>query len=243
MASVHKIKDMKFFKRFNDIGNDYVHTDKHIHTKWVDGQATILEIIQKAEELSLRQIAFTEHIRRDSVYFSGYLNEIQNVKGKSSLEILSGFEAKIMNFEGDIDIADEAMQRSEILIGSVHRFPIGRKLFSPREFTKSLCQEIELELSIAAIKKRTCNVLGHPGGMSLRAYNEFPLNSLEEIIKECVQNDVAFDFNSSYHLHVIKDLITLFRQHNPYISFGSDAHFLNQLGSWVKILEEQKIHV
>ena len=76
-----------------------------------------------------------------------------------------GFEAKVTDFMGNIDVTSEVVTKADIAIVSVHRYPLGNKLYDASEFQKKIAQEIELELSLSAIKKRGLNVLGHPAGM------------------------------------------------------------------------------
>ena len=230
---------MKYLKRFNDIDINYIHSDKHIHSSWTDGEGTVLQITERAEELGLNHIAITEHVREDSTYFSDYLDEIEDARKQRHVDILSGFEAKISNFSGDIDVSQYALGKADIKIASVHRFPMGRKLFYSKQFEKRICQEIELELSIQALKKGGFNILGHPGGMSLIAYSEFPLDYFEEIIVECVRCNVAFEVNSFYHMSVMEEFRPLLEENNPFVSIGSDAHEIDDIGSSINIFKEK----
>ena len=226
------------FKRFDSIDRDYICTDKHIHSAWTDGDGSVWQIAKKAKESGLVQIAIVDHIRTDSTYFVQYCEEIEEVNRRIDIDILVGFEAKIKNFQGDIDVSNNVIEKAQIKIASVHRFPIGRKLYQPKEFKKKICQEVELELSIATIKSKRCNVIGHPGGMSLITYNEFPLDFFEEIIIGCKNNNVAFELNTFYHHLVLRDLKTLLRKHNVLVSLGSDAHKIRNIGSSIKTLKK-----
>lgn len=227
----------RYFKRFNSINEDYALTDKHIHSKWSDGASSVLQILKEAERLKLTQIAITDHIRADSGYFPGYLKEIKNARKESDVEILAGFEAKIKNFDGDIDMSDRIAKMAQIKVASVHRFPLGRKLYEPCQFKTKTCQEIELELSVRAIKKRKIDVLGHPGGMSLLTYHDFPLKFFEEIIVECRKNNVAFELNSRYHSLILKGLKPLLKKYDVLVSLGSDAHDIKDIERSVNILK------
>jgi len=224
---------MKMFSRFNDIDRDFMRSDQHIHSVWGDGKANIRQIIDKAEQVGLKQIAITEHVRSESTYFNKYKREIARGSAKTPIRVLLGLEARIKNFSGDIDIPKELVKKVKIMIASVHRFPFGRKLFYPDQFSKKICQEIELELAAACINKGSCNVLGHPGGMSLRFHKEFPLSYFEEIIAACRKNGIAFELNSAYHLPVLAQLKTLLKKHNPLVSLGSDAHDIKDIGNWI----------
>jgi len=226
-----------YFKRFNSISLNYLYTDKHMHSTWTDGKGTVLQMAEKAKELGLKQIAFVDHVREDSAYFTQYCKEIKAVCKKINIDILAGCEMKIKNFQGDIDIPKDVMKNAELKVVSVHRFPLGRKLYQPNELNKRICQEVELELSIAAIRNKRFDVLGHPGGMSLMAYREFPLEFFEEIILECQKNDIVFELNSFYHVLVLKDLKTLLSRHNAFVSFGSDAHRIEEIEESINILK------
>jgi len=223
--------------RFNVFNSSDIYADLHIHSVWSDGANSIVEIVQEARAKHLKIIAITDHIRRESTYFPDYCTEIRKM-GSSNLQILAGFEAKIRDFEGNLDVSDEVLGMSDLRIGSVHRFPIGRKLLSPKELGKRICQEVELELSIAAIKRRQMDILGHPGGMSLKEFGEFPMKFFREIIVECLHNGIVFELNSTYHAGLFGDLRPMLQEHNPYVSFGSDAHTLEEIGKWSTILDK-----
>lgn len=228
---------MRFFERFNNITLDYTHTDKHIHSNWTDGKGSILQIAKKADETGLICIAITEHVRANSTYFSNYIDEIRQVNKKFRVKILTGLEARVCNFSGNIDVPRGALNKAQIKIASVHRFSMGNRLYYPEQFDKRICQEIELELSVSALKKRRFNVLGHPGGMSLGVYKEFPTSFFEEIIIQCKKNEIAFELNSRYHSPVLKYLKPLLKKHNPFVSIGSDAHRVQEVGKCVNILK------
>ena len=125
-------------------------------------------------------------------------------------------------------IAEDA----DIAIVSVHRYPMGRRLYNASEFKIEVAQELELELSLAALNKGGFNVLGHPGGMSLTYFKVFPNSFYEEIILTCKNNDIAFDFNGRYHRREIQVLYPLLRKYNPHVSIGTDAHIKNKMGLW-----------
>jgi putative hydrolase len=221
--------------RFNALGISDTYADLHIHSAWSDGANSIAEIVQEAKLKNLRAIAITDHVRRESTYFPDYCTEIREM-GSSDLPILIGFEAKIRDFQGDLDVSSEVRRMSDIQIGSVHRFPMGRKLLYPKDLGKRICQEVELELSIAAIRKQQMGILGHPGGMSLKEFGEFPMEFFHEIIAECSRNDIVFELSSTYHASIYGDLQPMLQEYNPYVSFGSDAHTLAEIGKWSSIL-------
>lgn len=227
----------RYFKKFNDIDGAYLLTDKHIHSQWSDGKATVQQIVERASEIGLGHIAITDHFRRSSGHFEEYRCQIRKIAQRSPVRILAGFEVKVADFKGAIDASSDQCKRAELRIASVHRFPIGRRMVDPDKFSEKQCQEIELELSVAALKKGRFDVLGHPGGMSMRTYGAFPAAFFEEIISECNKAGVAFDLSASYHRQTLNKLKPLLKKYNPFISLSSDAHCLEDVGSCAGMLE------
>jgi len=232
------MKSIDFFPRFNELNDHSLRVDFHIHSTWTDGKNTVPEIIEQAKKNNLHSIAITDHIRKESTYFDDYKKEINELNRTSNINVLVGFEAKISDFFGNIDVKPEVVNDADIAIVSVHRYPLGNKLYDASEFQQKIAQEIELELSLSALKHGGFNVLGHPGGMSLSHFKEFPVKFFEEIIIECLKNNIAFDLNGRYHIREIDILYPLLQKHNPHVSIGTDSHNINPMGKWNKQLGE-----
>lgn len=231
------MKPINFFPKFNALTPYDLNVDMHLHSTWTDGKNTVAEIAKKANDIGLHSISITDHIRKDSTYFNDYKKEINLLNEQDDLNIYVGFEAKVEDFIGNIDVKQECIKVADIVILSVHRYPLGRKLYHASDFKKDIAQEIELELALAALKKGGFNVLGHPGGMSLTHHKAFPKSFFEEIIIECKRNEIAFDFSGRYHGSEIDIIFPLLKKHNPYVSIGSDSHSISPMGEWRKILE------
>lgn len=226
------------FRHFNELTIADARSDFHIHSDYTDGKASIEAIIERAEELGLSAIAITDHIREDSDYFTRYAAEILAIRKRVKIPVFIGFEARIKNFQGEVDVSQSVATAADIRIGSVHRFSIGERLYDPGTFSKEAAQGLELEISLAGIAKKTFQVLGHPGGMSLKNFKEFPLEYFERIIIACKENDVVFELNSEYHQTVYSDLTAILRKHDPLVVFGSDAHVIEDIGRWPLLLKD-----
>lgn len=226
-------KKIKLLKNFNDIDAAYQKMDLHIHSDWTDGKDLVEAIVKQAESLNLNTIAITDHIRSTSTYFSKYMEKIQKVRTMTNLNILIGFETRIKNFQGELDVCPKVQNLADIRIASVHRFPFANKLFPASEFNKEIAQAIELELCLAALERGGFDILGHSGGMCLKQFGEFSLEYFEAIIKECKQNNIAFEINSSYHQNIYPQIKGLLGKHNPLVTFGSDAHDKKNIAKWL----------
>jgi len=187
-------------------------------------------MIEQANLNKMNMIAITDHIRKESDYFVEYIKEINEIRNRYHMKIYSGFEAKILDVYGNIDLPDVVSDMADIIIASVHRVPYMGKLRLPKELPFEELIDLELKLSLSAIKNsKKINVIGHSGGMSISTYGKFPEEYFEKIIYECTNNDIAFEFNYKYH-QVFEDVLKrMLIEYNPYVSVGSDAHEIEKI--------------
>jgi len=224
-------------KKFKDLSASDIRVDLHIHSSWTDGRQSVMQIAKIAGELNLSVIALTDHVRKNSDYCEDYDKEIKEVSKESGLEIITGFEAKVVNLNGDLDLPSYCRPTKHLIIGSVHSIPLGGKLVHPKDISTEELQNIELQFSLAIIRGGNADILGHAGGMSIANHRNFSLDYFEKIISSCARYGTVFELNSRYHCDYVKDIRKMLSKYNPYVSFGSDAHKASEIGTCVKIAE------
>lgn len=220
------------FHRFSELTRTNVNRDFQVHTNWTDGQGTIAEVLDRAREVGLAELAFTEHARASSDYYRDFFREIdEREELLPELAVYRGFEVKVLDESGTLDLTDEMREMSDIVLGSVHSFarPGGRFVAAADLGDAEAC-EIEFGLARAIIEGGRADVLSHAGGMCLRTFGHFPVEYLDQLIALAADRAVAFEINNSYHAGILKDLVPLLTRHDPPISIGSDAHRLDEIG-------------
>jgi len=232
------------FFRFNSIQSSQEPRDFHIHTNITDGTSSIEDYLKIAIQLGLKEIAFTEHVRKTSSWYPSFVDKVEQLREKNqdNIRIYYGIETKILNLDGDLDATDEMLDTAELILGSVHRFPescftdtINKLPMSPEQYA-----EIEFRLSCAIIDKSEAEILAHPGGMSIRKYNKpFPRKYLEGLMEHANRYNKVIEINSSYWGNFSLDMM-LFSLLNPYVSLGSDAHNFKELGSIIQFMNKQE---
>ncbi len=219
------------FVRFNELRPEHVNRDLQIHTTATDGQATIAEIISRAEVLELGEIAFTEHVRKESAYFQGFAAEVRESRKTTNVRVYVGIEAKVEDENGTLDASSGVLAESEIVLGSVHRFPtVDGKFLPAREFRYEEAARRELALAMALLKNAPIDVLSHPGGMCQAAFGEFPASYFEMLMQASLERGIAIEINTSYTRR-LDEFLTICRQVNPIVSVGSDVHKLSDLAT------------
>ena len=231
-------KKKQTFPRFRDLRWLDINCDLHVHTDRTDGKSDITVLMDSAVERGLKRIAFTEHARRDTRWFHEFACEVRaRQEGYPQLEVLVGCEVKAIDMQGGLDATDEILAESDIVLGSVHRFPNGRGEYI--DFS-TLSQEehaqIELELALGLLRAAPIDVLAHPGGMYCRRYSDFPSAMMREILEASLERGRAVEINTSY-LQDLSTFLKLCTEINPYVSIGSDAHQYEQLGECRELLQ------
>lgn len=97
----------------------------HLHTKYSDGLNSVEEMVECAVELGLKKICFTDHVRVDSEWVNDYYNTVAALGKQYSdkLTILCGVEAKLTDFEGNLDLPE--INNKIIKVAAIHRIPTG----------------------------------------------------------------------------------------------------------------------
>ena len=214
--------------------------DYHMHTNWTDGNNTSYEMYERASKLGLKSILFSEHARKSSEdWFYKFANEIRLLP-KLPCQALVGVEAKVIDFDGNIDSTDKIIGECDLVMASVHRFP-GEKNMEKmcNEISKHDAIKIELELSLSVLENDNVDILGHPFGMSLRRFGVIPnKDHFVEIVKKAAITGVAIEVNSHYHNNGW-EIINLCKDFGATISLGSNAHNVESVGNINKTLRRE----
>ena len=195
-----------------------IRRDFHIHGNYndhSDRNLTIKNAIEEAEKIGLECIAFTEHVRRSSEWINDYIKEIEEYKKKNKIEIIIGFEAKILS-DGNID-CNENIARKFFIIASFH--------------TAFQDKNKWLDLLKKTIENEHVDVIGHLG-----PENNFEIydHEIEEIGKLINENNKIVELNAKYRRPPEK-WIRIFLKKGVKFHLGSDAHSLNEIGRFESI--------
>lgn len=220
------------FVRFSQLTRENSNRDFQVHTALTDGEGTVQEVLDRARGVGLAELAFTEHARATSSYYPSFFSEIDNLAlGTSGLTVYRGFEVKVLDRSGALDMSPDMRAAADLVLASVHSFPAGNgKVAAASTFSKEEAYEIEFMLAAAAIERGQADVLSHAGGMCLRNFGSFPWRYLEELVTLAAKREMAFEINTSYHSDILDRLLPLLERHDPLVSVGSDVHRLEELG-------------
>ncbi|WP_313344440.1 PHP domain-containing protein [Sedimentibacter sp.] len=212
--------------------------DYHIHSTYSrrnHGKSTIEEIVERAVELNLKEIAITDHGPKHYLY--GIEEEripeakekvLQMRKKFPQIKILYGVEANILSYDGTTDISANVIKHCDIILCGYH---IGALFSSVKDalkftvknkFSTNMADENSKALA-NAMKKYNINILTHPG-------DKIPCN-IDIVAKAAEETETILEINNS-HGHLNAEEIKIASKYNVKFVINSDSHIKDNIGSY-----------
>jgi putative hydrolase len=206
-----------------DIELKYIHhlnlkEDYHVHCNYNDHSEpdlTIRNVVKRAEDLGLRTLAFTEHVRSTSSWIQDYLSEIDLFIKHQKIKIIAGFEAKILK-DGSIDCPKQYSNKY-LVIASFHNS------FNNKKIWMNALQK--------AIENPDVDIIGHLAPEPAFKVERNEIDLLASIIAD---KKKIVEINAKYH-RPPADWIHVFKSRGVKFQLGSDAHALRDVGQFDRI--------
>lgn len=212
--------------------------EAHIHTNWTDGKPTVAEAYERSVAVGLKAILYSEHCRKTSTDWFGKFAAQVRALPSSPCTAHVGAEVKVETLDGEIDTIPAISDQCDYIMASVHRFPTADGGATPfAEVDPAEAVEREFELSWAVLENPKVHILGHVFGMSYRRFNATPpADKIRALIERAARTGVAIEVNSHYHPNPM-EMITWCRELGARITFGSNAHQIDEIGQMVRTIE------
>ncbi len=203
--------------------------DTHTHTI-ASGHAynTIMEMVQAAAAKGLKAIAITDHTAgRNGTEIAGaalepYLRNYKVIPREIlGIRVLMGAEVNIFN-DGTLDTSEKGLRALDIVIASLHH-----------QCYEDAGIENNTEAVLKAISNPYVDILGHPDDSNM------PID-YEKVVAKAAETGVIMEVNeNSYRQPWLRKncrenalcYLELCRQMHVPVAIGSDAHFIDLVGS------------
>ncbi|PKM67601.1 MAG: phosphatase [Firmicutes bacterium HGW-Firmicutes-19] len=209
--------------------------DLHVHTiSSGHAYSTLQEVIQYAKSIHLPMVGISDHApgMPGGAHLFHFFNMRILPKEIDGVRILKGVEVNIMDHEGNIDVDQRLLSKTDYAIASLHPpcIPFGD--------IKTNTETLIKVMSIEGIQ-----VIGHPDD------ERYPLD-YDALAYAAKEHNVLLEINNSSmngfsarsnSKEVIKDLLSSCKLHETHVIFGSDAHISFDVGNFTyckEIVEE-----
>lgn len=202
-------------------------TDLHLHTDYTDGRSSIDDMLAAATQAGLAVVGFTEHVRLGTPWFEDFkLAVAHDASAYPGLEVLTGIEAKALDYAGSLDADPEVIAQADVVLGAFHDYPDGRGGFVRRTtLSADAAARMEFEALWALLDHPEVDVLAHPGAITRKLVGSFPDSYLRRLIKKAAASGRAVEINGEYNSDdELALLLEWCSQEGAWITLGSNAH-------------------
>ncbi|MCH7641580.1 PHP domain-containing protein [Patescibacteria group bacterium] len=194
----------------NLVKTEDIRGDLHVHSNWSDGQESIADMANRAEDLGRDYLAMTDH-SYPSLKFDQRLKEIEqyNYSGKS-IRVISGLEVNI-NADSSLQVPNEVLKKHAVILVSIHT--------SFRQTVAEMTNRI-----VAALENQSVNVLSHPTGRLLLEREGIDAD-WEKIFKFAGANNKFMEINSfPNRLDLTDTLVQEAKRFGVKFTIDTDSH-------------------
>jgi len=211
--------------------NICLNSDYHCHTAYSDGKDSVEDMICAAIDIGLKTIAITEHVNMDTLWLEEYLSEIKELRNKfkGKLNILSGFESKVVNLKGVLDVKQEWFDLVDVTLGSIHSIPSENGFFSvDSPGDKEEIRRCWKESFKGLFRNPHVNIIAHPFA-ELKDFGIMVDSGMKEsLLRHARENSKIIEFNLK-HFTLDNGLFMKILDSGTRVSIGSDAHSAEEL--------------
>lgn len=202
------------------IGYRDIRGDLQVQTNWTDGENSIEEMAEAAQEAGLEYIAITDHTRSlamtggaDEKKLLRQMAEIDKINRKFrnlKFKILKGAEVNILK-DGSLDIKDEILEKLDVVGAAVHSH-------------FNLSREEQTRRIIRAMENPNVDIIFHLTGRVINRREAIELD-IDEIIKAAKRTGTVLEINAYPDRADIKDeYIRRCVEKGVKMCIDSDAH-------------------
>ncbi len=197
----------------------------HNHSVWSDGNNSLLEMAQKAEELKFKFISFNDHFGPIGITnplnekrLRQYLQEMGKVQKKVGLKVFSGVEIDILK-DGSLPLPAKKLKELDVVIASVH---LALKM-SSQDMTRRICR---------TLNDYPVNIIGHPLSRLLGEREPLALD-FAKIFETAKARNVFLEINSSpKRMDLPGEIIKAGRDAGCKFALSTDGHDLSHLSNY-----------
>lgn len=196
--------------------------DTHVHTKYSDGENSILEIANKCMELGYEYVVIADHAQSLGVAGGLSLEDYKkqkkeideiNIKLAGKFRIFFGCELNILS-DGKVDFDENDLEIFDICLAGIHT--------GFNQDKKKITERI-----LKAMKIKKIKIITHPTGRLLLSRDEYEVD-LEEIFKEAKNSGKILEINATPERLDLNDINAMHGKEVYRLKFaiGTDAHSL-----------------
>lgn len=220
--------------------------DLHTHTVFSDGRNKIVDMVRAAEAVGLEGIAITDHYFNgdDTAWLGTMLEEINEHRDGTSIQLLSGLEGVILDLDGSLSITPGVAMKVDLVLVDMGGRTRGLGYEVPPE--SSIFKEMIIQCLERVCLNPLVDIIAHPINLGRFAHqlppDAFTERDLDRLAQAFMDGGTYFEImNQMYYWYPQEDVTTFLERYSKLVAgmasrgvrftLGSDAHSVCGVGN------------
>jgi len=202
---------------------DDIRGDLQSHTKYSDGNYTLKEMAEAAQERGYEYLAVTDHSRRvtmarglDERRLREQIDKIEGINEKlKGFRLLKSIEVDILE-DGSLDLPDSVLKELDLVVFSIH-------------YNTNLSRKKQTKRVLRAMENRSVNIFSHPTGRIIGKREPYDID-IAKVMKEALDSGCFMEVNAQPERLDLNDVYCKrARDIGLKLAISTDAHNITDL--------------
>jgi putative hydrolase len=111
--------------------------DRHVHSRFSDGEGTLAQNIAAAEALGLQALTCVDHVRVSTDWVPAYVEAVRDARASTAIRLDCGIESKLLDTDGALDLPPE-IEGVDAIYAADHQVPLADGPHHPRQIADEI---------------------------------------------------------------------------------------------------------
>jgi putative hydrolase len=213
---------------------DPLRADRHVHSRFSDGEGTLAENIAAAEAVGLTGLTCVDHVRVSTEWVPDYVEAVRTAAGTTGLDLGCGIEAKILDTAGALDLPAD-IGGVDLLYAADHQVPGPDGPRHPREVEAAIAagelaaadvvQDI-VRATAASVRRYDHVLIAHLFSVLPKIgvdEGDVPLELVDELARAAVDGGAIIEVSERWRCPTVRTLRP-FLDHGVPLVASTDSH-------------------
>jgi putative hydrolase len=216
--------------------------DRHVHSRFSDGEGTLAQNIAAAEALGLQALTCVDHVRVSTDWVPAYVEAVRDARASTAIRLDCGIEAKLLDTDGALDLPPE-IEGVDAIYAADHQVPLADGPHHPREIRAEIESgardaaaviEAIVNSTAAAARRYPRVVIAHlfsvlpKVGLSER---DVPPELVQRLAAACAESGACVEISERWHCPSAQTLRP-FLEHGVTVLVSTDSHSSETIGRY-----------
>jgi putative hydrolase len=216
--------------------------DRHVHSRFSDGEGTLAENIAAAEALGLQALTCVDHVRVSTDWVPAYVEAVHAARASTEVRLGCGIEAKLLDTDGALDLPPET-DGVDAIYAADHQVPLADGPHHPRqvrgeiesgERTAAGVIEAIVASTAAAVRRYPQVVIAHLFSVLPKiglSESDVDPELIQQLAAACAETDACIEISERWRCPNAQTLRP-FLEHGVTVVVSTDSHRSDTIGRY-----------